>query len=320
VSTRAAARLVAEARDVLSQLGFDGPQSNERSALTLLALLRMKPKMAWEDAERGLHGVTPLMGWMAQHFGKVYAPNSRETIRRQTLHQFVEAALVVQNSDDPARAINSGKNVYQVDKHAHDLLRCFGSEQWPERLAEYLLLRPGLQVSYAAARQQEMIEVVLPDGVEVRLSPGGQNDLIKLVIEQFCGRWTPGGRVLYVGDAGGSDPLYDERSLVLLGVNLDRHGKFPDLIVHLPDRNWLVLMEAASSHGPVDSKRHAELQRLFGSSTAGLVFVSCFPSRSEMRRYLREIAWETEVWCADAPSHLIHFNGERFLGPHAPTP
>jgi hypothetical protein len=35
-----------------------------------------------------------------------------------------------------------------------------------------------------------------------------------------------------------------------------------------------------------------------------------------MSRYLGEIAWETEVWVADAPSHLIHFNGERFLGPY----
>lgn len=90
----------------------------------------------------------------------------------------------------------------------------------------------------------------------------------------------------------------------------------PDLVVHLPDSNWLVPMEAASSHGPVDGKRRCELEELFRGATAGLVFVSCFPSRDEMRKYLHEIAWETEVWRADNPTYLIHFNGERFLGPY----
>ncbi len=91
----------------------------------------------------------------------------------------------------------------------------------------------------------------------------------------------------------------------------------PDLVVHLPDRNWLVLIEAASSHGPVDAKRHGELNSLFAKSTAGLVFVSAFPDRKAMRKYLHLIAWETEVWCAEDSTHLIHFNGERFLGPYA---
>ena len=90
----------------------------------------------------------------------------------------------------------------------------------------------------------------------------------------------------------------------------------PDVILHFPERNWLLLIESVSSHGPVDGKRHAELSRMFVDSSAGLVYVTAFPSRSLMTRYLPGIAWETEVWVADAPSHLIHFNGERYLGPH----
>ena len=110
--------------------------------------------------------------------------------------------------------------------------------------------------------------------------------------------------------------VFEKDRLAELGVTVNSHGKMPDLVVHLPERNWLVLMEAASSHGPVDGKRRGELQALFEGSTAGLVYVSCFPSRDEMRKYLHQIAWETEVWCADNPTHLIHFNGERFLGPY----
>jgi adenine-specific DNA-methyltransferase len=77
-----------------------------------------------------------------------------------------------------------------------------------------------------------------------------------------------------------------------------------------------VLIEAVTSHGPVDIKRHNELKHLFRGSKAGLVFVTAFESRKAAFKYLTQIAWETEVWCADEPDHLIHFNGERFLGPY----
>jgi hypothetical protein len=310
--------LVEQARQVLRQLGFDVPQSNERSALTLLALLGMRAGDSWSEASRDLHGVTPTMDWMAQHFGKHYRPNTRETIRRQTLHQFIEAGLVVLNPDDPSRATNSAKNVYQVEAEAFALLSLVGSKRWDRALKTYLEKRPGLIEAYAAARQQEMIPAITPDGKEIRLSPGGQNLLIQDILEQFCPRWTPGAQVLYVGDTGkrAADPIFDRPALLALGIELDKHGKLPDLVVYMEDRNWLVLMEAASSHGPVDGKRHVELGSLFQNSSAGLVFVSCFPDRAVMRRYLSVIAWETEVWCADAPSHLIHFNGERFLGPY----
>jgi adenine-specific DNA-methyltransferase len=308
--------LVRQARDALAALGFDKPRSNERSALTLLSLMGLRPGDSWADATRGLHGVSPLMSWMAKHFGKHYAPNTRETVRRQTLHQFVDAALVVLNPDDPLRPINSDKNVYQVDESSFALLRQFGTPLWDEHLSRYLARRPGQQAAYAAARQQAMIPVTLPDGTEIKLTPGGQNVLIREILEQFCPRWTPGGHVRYVGDAGSKEPIYDIGGLARDGVVLDKHGKLPDLVIYLPKRDWLVLIEAASSHGPVDGKRHAELKTLFANSRAGLVYISCFTSRAQMRRYLSVIAWETEAWCADHPTHLIHFNGERFLGPY----
>ena len=78
----------------------------------------------------------------------------------------------------------------------------------------------------------------------------------------------------------------------------------------------LLLVESVTSHGPVDAKRHNELAELFDGATPGLVYVTAFPNRVVMGKYLRDISWETEVWCADAPTHLIHFDGKRFLGPY----
>jgi len=140
--------------------------------------------------------------------------------------------------------------------------------------------------------------------------------LIKEIIDEFCPRWTPGGVVLYIGDADEKFAHYDEASLRALGVEIEQHGKMPDLIVHDIRRNWLVLIEAVTSHGPVDPKRKGELETLFRQSTAPLVLVTTFLNRAAMMRYLPEIAWETEVWCASDPTHLIHFNGERYLGPY----
>lgn len=316
MSKSARDRRVAEAQHALTLLNFDRERTNERSALVLLALLGLRPSTPWAKARSPRLRTVELMAWLRDRYRRDYKPNTRETIRRQTLHQFVEAGLVLFNPDAPDRPVNSPSNCYQIAPEALELLSAFGTEKFDRMLVSYLEAAPGLRAEYERARTQSQIPVALPDGGAITLTPGGQNQLLKRVIEEFCPRFTPGGHVLYVGEAGKQDPIFEERALANLGVALDKHGKLPDLIVHLSRPEWLVLIEAAASHGPVDGKRRGELERLFAEASAGLVFVSCFPSRDEMRKYLSDIAWETEVWCADNPSHLIHFNGERFLGPY----
>ena len=140
--------------------------------------------------------------------------------------------------------------------------------------------------------------------------------MIREIIESFAARFVPGAILIYAGDTGEKWGYFEKHLLDELGVRIESHGKMPDVVLHYPDRNWLLLVESVTSHGPVDGKRHAELAKLFAGSKAGLVYVTAFPNRSTMGRYLSEIAWESEVWVADAPSHLIHFNGSRFLGPY----
>jgi hypothetical protein len=156
---------------------------------------------------------------------------------------------------------------------------------------------------------------IAPDKM-IMLSPGEHSDLIRAIIEDFAQRFAPGSLLVYVGDTGDKWGYFDVVLLANLGVKVDSHGKMPDVILYIAEKNWLLLVESVTSHGPVDSKRHAELMHLFSGSTAGLVYVTAFPTRVILGRYLGKIAWETEVWVADAPSHLIHFNGERFLGPY----
>ena len=304
------------AHQIIISLGLPMAQQNERSALSLLALLNLTPGKAWAQAENPLVGITPIMDWARAHYGKEYAPNTRETFRRETMHQFCDAGVALYNPDKPDRPVNSPKAVYQVEPAALKLLRSFGSDQWHDNLTTYLSERETLVAKYAMEREQNRIPVEIVPGKEITLSPGEHSELIRAIIEDFAPRFAPGSVLVYAGDTGDKWGYFDAALLAELGVDVDSHGKMPDVVLHFTEKNWLLLVESVTSHGPVDGKRHAELSKLFAGSTAGLVYVTAFPNRSIMSRYLGEIAWETEVWVADAPSHLIHFNGVRFLGPY----
>ena len=121
---------------------------------------------------------------------------------------------------------------------------------------------------------------------------------------------------MYVGDTETKWAYFDSDALEELAIEIEEHGKMPDVVVNHVEKNWLVLIEAVTSHGPVNPKRRQELKKLFAGSKVGIVYVTAFLDRKAMMKYLDEISWETEVWIAETPTHLIHFNGERFLGPY----
>ena len=304
------------ALQILTSLGLPRAQRNERSALCLLALLDLTPGKAWAKADNPLIGITPIMDWVRKHYEKDYAPNTRETVRRQTMHQFVDAGLAPYNPDKRDRPVNSPKAVYQVEPAALALLRTFGTRKWHDNLMSYLTEHETLAARYAKERDQNRIPVEIAPGMQITLSPGEHSELIRAIIENFAPRFVPGSLLVYAGDTGDKWGYFDAVLLAELGVKVDSHGKMPDVVLYYTSKNWLLLVESVTSHGPVDGKRHAELANLFTDSAAGLVYVTAFPNRTVMGRYIGDIAWETEVWVADAPSHLIHFNGERFLGPY----
>ncbi len=267
-------------------------------------------------ARNPLIGITPMMDFFADHYGKRSKPNTRETVRRQTVHQFLDAGLVVINPDQPSRPTNSPNSVYQIEAGALSLLRSVRDTRWDKGVKTYLASVRSLKEKYDREREMKRIPLTIAKGKRLTLSPGGQNVLIGHVIRGFCERFTPGALVVYVGDTEEKFAHFDKPSLKRLGVNFEAHGKMPDVVVYHKRKKWLVLIEAVTSHGPVDPKRRGELKRLFKGAKPGLVFVTAFLDRKAMMRYLGDISWETEVWIADAPDHLIHFNGERFLGPY----
>ncbi len=304
------------AQTIIALLGLPRAQQNERSAVALLALVNLTPGKSWAEAQNPLIGITPIMNWAREHYGKDYAPNTRETFRRQTMHQFCNAGIAVYNPDKPDRPVNSPNAVYQISASTLHLLRSYGTSRWQENLVAHVATRPTLVAMYARERQLKQIPVAIAEGKSMTLSPGAHSELIRDIVEQFAPRFAPGSVLVYAGDTGEKWGYFDLELLSSLGVKVDSHGKMPDVVLHYPEKGWLLLVEAVTSHGPVDGKRHGELSRLFAQSQAGLVYVTAFPTRAVMGRYLAEIAWETEVWVSESPTHLIHFNGTRFLGPY----
>jgi len=311
-----AKKKIREALSILKILNVPRAQQNDRSALALLALLNIRPDTSWNDASQNLIGITEMMDFFREHYGVDYAPNTRETVRRQTIHQFIQLGLVIPNPDDITRPINSPKTRYVIGTQVMEEIRNFESPQWNQQISSFILNTPSLQNLQVRERSMPMIPVTLPDGNSLMISSGGQNELIKKILEEFCPRFTPGGKVVYIGDAGEKLNAKEFRYLENLGLHIDKHGKMPDVIVHQMDRKWLVLIEAVTSHGPIDIKRHNELKELF-KGNFGLVYITAFDTRKTMNRFLRDISWETDVWVAESPSHLIHFDGERFLGPYS---
>ena len=307
---------LAEAGEILSALQFEPKQRNETAAYTLLAMLDLHPDVPWEDTQAPLRGITPVIDFIAEAYGVRYAPNTRETIRDDAVKFFVEAGLLLRNPDAPNRATNSGNTVYQIEPSAQALLRKVGTPGWTPALHKYLASRESIKHEIARKRNLARVPVTLPDGSKVALSPGGQNPLIKAIIEQFCPAFAPGGIVIYIGDTENKFVHLETDSLNSLGVKLDSAAKIPDVIVHYTAKNWLLLIEAVTSAGPVGGKRRKELKELFAGCKAGLVFVTAFETRRTMQSFLSHIAWESEVWIAKDPDHMIHFNGERFLGPY----
>ena len=307
---------IEQAIKIIESFGIPKEQQNDRSGLTLLSLLNLTEDKTWRECQRPMLGVTPMMNWFEENYNKKYAPNTRETIRRQTLHQFVEGGLCLYNPDKPDRPVNSPKACYQVAEDALKVIQSYGSDVWDESLANWLCNKTTLVEQYSMEREQELVPLTIRNGEKIYLSPGEHSALIKDIVEEFAPRFVGGSQVVYLGDTGAKEDYFDRQLLKKLGVEVDRKGKLPDVVLYFEEKNWLILVESVTSHGPIDGKRYIELNDLFSECIADLVFVSAFPDKKTMNRFITQIAWETEVWLADNPSHMIHFNGDKFLGPY----
>ncbi|MBN1340852.1 MAG: restriction endonuclease [Bacteroidales bacterium] len=315
---------IEEAKQILEAIGLPKRQQNDRSALTLLALCNLKEQDKWSKSKAISMSVVGnkenakyegVMRFIAEHYKIKYAENSRETFRRQTLHQFVQAGIVDHNPENPELPTNSKDNHYRLSPEAIKVIKSFKTKNWNKEIRYFKENVGLLREKYSRKRDLRKIPVKLKNGTELNFSPGKHNEVQIAIIKEFASRFAPGSDLLYVGDTAKKDLYMDKKGLKNLGISIDEHSKLPDVVLYEKKKKWLFLIEAVTSHGPVSPKRIVELEKMLRNCQAGKIYVTAFPDFKEFKRHTSDIAWETEVWVVSFPDHMIHFNGDKFIGP-----
>jgi site-specific DNA-cytosine methylase len=317
-------KLINEALLVLSRLGIplDGlkPRELERMAMAFLAVADVKRSADWSKARirEGKEALKSrdIIACLNQHFEEKISMGSYDDIRRKDLKLPVVAGIIIASANKPNAARNDPTRGFSLSPEYVELIQRFGQPDWTEAMEEFMADRPTLAERLDAARQIEVVPIKLPDGQTIQFSPGEHNLLQKAIIEQFLPRYGHGAEVLYVGDSARKFLVREEAKLRALKFFELEHGELPDIVAYSAAKNWLFLVEAVHSSGPISPIRLLELKRLAKECTADIIFVTAFLTRDTFRKFAPEIAWETEVWFADAPDHLAHFDGEKFLGPY----
>lgn len=313
--------LINQALDAMSAFGIpvesETPRRRERMALALLAVADMQPGVSWKQLKSAEDGQSlktrDIITYINAHFGENLSPGSYDDIRRKDLRLAVLANVIVSTGQG---ATNDPTRGYAIEPSHAELLRRVGSKSWAKDVAATLGDRLSLREAIEARRKISRIPVRLSDGVELHFSPGLHNELQKRVIEEFLPRYGYGAEVLYVGDSTDRFLLFESERLQQLGFAALAREELPDVVAYSTSKNWLYLIEAVHSSGPISATRKFQLERLSENCSPGVVYVTAFLDTETFRRFSPEIAWETEVWISESPDHLIHFNGGKFLGPH----
>ena len=295
------------------------PRRLERMAMAFLATGDVKNISDFKhikDFNRGYSLKTrDIIDYINENFKENISSGSYDDIRRKDLKLLTIADIVIRSN--PNAATNDSTRGYSVNPFYADLIKKVDSKNWVENVNKKLEGSLTLEEKLKRKRNIRKIKVKLPLGKELKFTPGEHNDLQKKIIEDFLPRYGFESEVLYVGDTSDKYLYLEEEKLKKLNFFKISHEELPDIIAYSKKKNWLYLIEAVHSSGPINEIRLMELNRLTKDCKADLIYITAFLNKEKFRRYISEIAWETEVWIADNPDHLIHFNGDKFLGPYA---
>lgn len=301
---------VEEAREFLQSVGMPKPQQADICCLVLLAMAGIKPDMDWSEANNAWIRIHDMIQFANANYGTTYAENSRETFRKQALHHFRTAALV----EDNGEATNSPNYRYRLTEETLEMIRSFRTSEWNMVLGRFLKYHEMLVDLYASKKKMTMMPVHI-NGKDFQFSAGKHNELQKAIIEEFAPRFAPNAECLYVGDTIEKDLVKNADKLTELGFEITLHDKMPDVVLYREDKDWIYFVESVTSVGPMNPKRILEISDMTKNVTAGKIFVTAFLDFKTYKRFSEDLAWETEVWIAEMPEHMIHLNGDRFLAP-----
>lgn len=297
-----------EIKEILVKIGLPKAQQSDLCVLTVLAMSGITTQTSFLDATNSWLRIHDIIQFINTHYDKAYAENSRETFRKQALHHFRTAAIV----EDNGKATNSPNYRWRITDEFLAVIKDIGvSTKAIDCFAEN---HQKLVDIYASKKRMQQMPVQINGGL-FQFSAGKHNQLQKAIIEEFAPRFAHNSKCLYVGDTAEKDLLKDKEKLQELGFEITLHDKMPDVVLYREDTNWIYFIEAVTSVGPMNPKRITEIETMTQNVTAGKIYVTAFLDFATYKKFSDTIAWETEVWIAEMPEHMIHLNGDRFLGP-----
>lgn len=297
-------------KKLLADVGMPDKQQSDLCALTMLGLANLKEGDSFKKASNNWIRIHDVIQFINDNYGVTYAENSRETFRKQAMHHFRNAALI----EDNGKATNSPNYHYRITSEFLNVLKSIGTKKENLSLQNFLSVHEKLVDTYASKKTMPMMPVKI-NNVDYVLSPGSHNELQKAILEEFAPRFAPNSECLYVGDTTNKDLVKNVNKLSELGFEITLHDKMPDVVLYRADNNWLYFIEAVDSVGPMSPERVIDIQRMTKNVNCGKIFVTAFLDFKKYKRFSEQLAWETEVWIAEMPDHMIHLNGDKFLGP-----
>lgn len=299
-----------EAKEFLEAIGMPESQQSDVCCYSLLALANILPSDDWNKASNELMRVHDIIAFMNKNYGTTYAENTRENIRKTAIHRFITAAIIEAHSN----ATNSPNYRYRITTESLALIKAYKTPAWNNALANFKQVHKSLIDIYASKKRMKKMPVKI-NNKAFTFSPGKHNDLQKAIIEEFAPRFAPHSECLYVGDTIKKDLVKNIDKLRELGFEITNHDKMPDVVLYREDKNWIYFIESVTSVGPMEPKRIEEIKEMTTKVTAGMIFVTAFIDFATYKKFSTSLAWETEVWLAEMPDHMIHLNGDKFMGP-----
>ena len=299
-----------EAKNILNELKVPLKQQSDLCGYVILAMADIKKNDKWAKATNKWIRIHEVIAFIRDFYEVSYAENSRETFRKQAMHHFRNAAFI----EDNGTATNSPNYRYRLTDEMLLLVKTYQSSQWEEHKNKFLKSHQNLIDLYSSKKEVRKMPVKI-NGEDFTFSPGKHNQLQKLIIEEFAPWFADNSECLYVGDTIQKDLVKNEEKLKELGFEITLHDKMPDVVLYAEDKNWIYFVESVTSVGAMEPKRIKEIEEMTENVSAGKIYVTAFLDFKTFKRFSDSLAWETEVWIADMPDHMIHLNGDKFLGP-----
>ena len=301
---------IESAQNILRLIGMPSKQYAELPALTLLAMANLTESSEWKKSINNWIRIHDIIEFVNTNYGKTYAENSRETFRKQAIHHFIQAGIIENNG----KAKNSPNFRYRITSEFLELIQSFESVEWDLKLSTFLSVHETLKSKYESKRNLTKIPVIInSEGFE--FSTGKHNELQKAIIEEFAPRFAHNTEVIYVGDTTDKYLFLKEERFNELKIETFAHDKLPDVVLYDEQQNWLYFIEAVTSVGEINPKRIIEIEEITRNCSAGNIYITAFQDFKTYKKFANNLAWDTEVWLSEAPEHMIHLNGDRFMGP-----